>query len=92
MKGLIRMIKADQYRMRADQCEKEAAMILNPEIKGQLERIAEYWRELAHLRERYLENRSALRPPSPAAGGGRTCPPTGNLRQDDLGQCGAMLD
>jgi hypothetical protein len=57
MQGLIRMIKADQYRMRADQCDKEAAMILNPEIKGQLERIAEYWRELAHLRERYLENR-----------------------------------
>ena len=57
VQGLIRMIKADQYRMRADQCEKEAAMILNPEIKGQLERIAEYWRELAHLRERYLENR-----------------------------------
>jgi hypothetical protein len=54
---LIRMIKADQYRMRADQCEKEAAAIFNPEIREQLERIAEYWRELAHLRERYLENR-----------------------------------
>ena len=50
------MIKVDQYRARADQCEKEAAVILNLEIKAQLERIAEYWRELAHLRERYLEN------------------------------------
>jgi hypothetical protein len=50
------MTKANQYRMRADQCEKEAAVIFNHEIKAQLERIAEYWRELAHLRERYLEN------------------------------------
>ena len=53
------MTRADQYRARADQCEKEAAVILNFEIKAQLERIAEYWRELAHLRERSLENQQA---------------------------------
>ena len=51
------MIKVDQYRMRGDQCEKEAALTLNLEIRAELERIAEYWRELAHMRERYLENR-----------------------------------
>ena len=51
------MTKADQYRARADQCEKEAAVISNPEIRAELERVAEYWRELARMRERYLENR-----------------------------------
>jgi len=51
------MNKVEQYRMRADQCDKEAALTLNLEIRAQLERIAEYWRELANLRERCLENR-----------------------------------
>jgi hypothetical protein len=55
--GMIRMIKADHYRARADQCEKDAAVLSNSEIRAELERIAEYWRELARLRERYLENR-----------------------------------
>jgi hypothetical protein len=55
--GLIRMTKADQYRARADQCEKEAAVILDLKIKAQLERVAEYWRDLARLAERQLVER-----------------------------------
>ena len=51
------MTKADQYRARADQCEKEAAAILNREIKAQLERVAEYGRDLAQLAERQLVER-----------------------------------
>jgi len=51
------MTRADQYRARADQCEKEAAAILNREIKAQLERVAEYWRDLAQLTERQLVER-----------------------------------
>jgi hypothetical protein len=57
VQGLIRMTKADQYRARADQCEKEAAVILNLEIRAQLERVAEYWRDLAQLAERQLVER-----------------------------------
>ena len=51
------MTRADQYRARADQCEKEAAVILDLKIKAQLERVAEYWRDLARLAERQLVER-----------------------------------
>ena len=49
------MTRAEQYRVRADQCEKEAAVIVDPKIKAQMERVAEYWRELAQMLERHIE-------------------------------------
>ena len=46
------MIKANDCRARADQCEREAKLAVNTEIREQLERVAQQWRELAQLRER----------------------------------------
>jgi hypothetical protein len=51
------MTETYDYRERADQCEKDAAATPNFEIKAQLERIAQYWRDLALLAERRIRER-----------------------------------
>jgi hypothetical protein len=51
------MTETYDYRERADRCEKDATVTLNFEIKAQLERIAQYWRDLALLAERRIRER-----------------------------------
>jgi hypothetical protein len=50
------MIKAKEYRSRAEQCERDAKLSLDADIRKQLERIAQHWRELALLRERRAQD------------------------------------
>ena len=48
------MIIVDEYRARAERCEREAKLAQNADIRVQLENIAQQWRELATIRERRL--------------------------------------
>jgi hypothetical protein len=57
VQGATPMTETYDYRERADRCEKDATVTLNFEIKAQLERIAQYWRDLALLAERRIRER-----------------------------------
>jgi hypothetical protein len=46
----------ERYLARATECEQEAKQILLPEIRKQLEHIAQQWRELAELRRRAVRD------------------------------------
>jgi hypothetical protein len=55
--GAVILMTEAEYRERADRCEKEATATRNFEIKAQLERLAQYWRELALMAEHRTKER-----------------------------------
>jgi hypothetical protein len=50
-------MRADEYRERAAECERQAARAIDPYVKNQLQDIAIQWREIAERHERLVRER-----------------------------------
>jgi hypothetical protein len=45
--------KAEDWRARATECEQQAAITVDPEIKNMFEQLAGYWRKMAEQAQRH---------------------------------------
>jgi hypothetical protein len=50
--GVAVIARLEDYRARADECEKQALAASDPKVKAQLQLLARQWRELADKAER----------------------------------------